>query len=87
MEALFPEGYTNMQFGQLVGCSHSMASRVVNGKRVPGIEAIEKISEVFGIPLQTLLDARRKGAEEFGKLMQKRVVRPADVSAKRAAKA
>lgn len=65
----------------MVGISHSMASRIRAGQRLPGINTIERISVAYGIPLKTLLAARRKGAEElketgacptFGELIRKR---------------
>lgn len=71
-------GYTNQAFGDAIGCSHSMASRIVTGKRMPSIDLIERISETFGIPLKTLLSARHKGVEEFGRVMQRQVVAPAN---------
>lgn len=64
---------TNREFGQRVGIHHSMASRIRNGQRCPGSAVIEKISTEFGIPIQTLVKARNKGAEEFGELIRKRI--------------
>ena len=87
IDKLLPGGYTNKAFGETVGCSHSMASRVVTGKRTPSVDLIETISEKYGIPMSALLAARKKGSEAFGELMQKKVVRPANAAAKRAAKA
>jgi transcriptional regulator with XRE-family HTH domain len=83
----FPNGYTNEELGDSIGCSHSMASRIVSGKRMPSVDLIEKIGVVYGIPINTLLAARRKGVEAFGELMQVKIVRPAKAREKRAAKA
>lgn len=65
---------TNREFGDAVGIHHSMASRIRNGKRLPGIDTIGRIAEVYGIPEKRLLDARKKGEEAFGRLIQKEIV-------------
>lgn len=83
MSTPFKAGYTNRELGEAIGCSHSMASRIVTGQRMPSIDLIEKISETFGIPIKTLLDARKKSDVAFGELMQRKVVRPANAAAKR----
>lgn len=80
----FEGGYTNRELGEAIGCHHSMASRIVTGQRLPSIDLIDKISTAFGIPMKPLLDARKKGAAEFGSLMQRKIVRPANASAKKA---
>lgn len=84
---LLPGGYTNQAFGDTIGCSHSMASRMVNGKRIPSLDLIQTISEKYGIPLTSLVNARKKGGEAFGELLQRKIVRPANAAAKRASKA
>lgn len=85
-EDRFPGGYNNRLFGEAIGCTHSTASRIVNGNRLPSLELVHRISEVFGVPMQELLTARRKGLPSFGELMQRRVVRPANRAGKHAAK-
>jgi transcriptional regulator with XRE-family HTH domain len=73
-----PSYYTNVAFGEAVGCHHSMASRIVNGKRLPSVELMERISAAYGVSMEEMLDARRKGAPSFGRLMQRRIVREMD---------
>jgi transcriptional regulator with XRE-family HTH domain len=67
--------YTNVAFGEAVGCHHSMASRIVNGKRLPSIELMERIAASYDVSMDEMLDARRKGAAAFGRLMQRKIVR------------
>lgn len=69
---------TNEEFGQRVGCHHSMASRLRAGKRLPGLDLMQRISKEFGVPLTELVDARNKGGEAFARLLQRRVFDPAD---------
>lgn len=64
---------TNQEFADAVGCHHSMASRIRGGKRLPGLPLVEKMSEVYGIPLKSLLAERRKGEEAFGDFVTRRI--------------
>lgn len=65
---------TNKELGDAIGIHHSMASRIRNGKRLPGVDTIGRISAVYGIPEKRLLDARKKGEEAFGRLITKEIV-------------
>lgn len=64
---------TNAEFGRRVGCSHSMASRIRSGHRLPGLDLMARISEQFGIPVATLLKARQAGPGAMAELLEKRV--------------
>lgn len=68
---------TNVEFGAAVGCHHSMASRIRNGHRLPGVDLMTRISEQFDIPMSTMLKARKAGPGEMAKLLGKRVPVPA----------
>lgn len=61
---------TNEELGKLIGCSHSMASRLRAGKRLPSTALMGRIGEVFGIPADKLLRAHKKGADAFGRLLR-----------------
>lgn len=68
---------TNQQFGERIGCHHSMASRIRAGKRMPGPNLIQRISEEYGIPLKQLMDARKRGEEAMGSLIRRKIFAPA----------
>lgn len=53
---------TIQEFGDLVGCSPSMASRIRHGIRTPSIDLMERIGVVFDIPITVLLAKRRDGS-------------------------
>lgn len=61
---------TNRELGDLIGCTHSMASRLRAGKRLPGFEIMNRICEVFGIDWDQLVAARNQGQEAFGALLR-----------------
>lgn len=64
---------TNVEFGRAVGCSHSMASRIRTGQRLPGLDLMNRISEAFSIPIPTLMKARKAGAGAMAELLEKRI--------------
>jgi transcriptional regulator with XRE-family HTH domain len=64
---------TNQEFGDKVGVGHSMASRIIRGKRLPGTRTIHRIHASFDIPLEDLLMAHDEGAEAFGELIRERL--------------
>lgn len=64
---------TNEQLGERIGVTHSMASRIRNGHRLPGTQTLRAIHREFGIPLDDLMDAHGKGPEEFGQLLTSRL--------------
>lgn len=72
---------TNREFGERIGVTHSMASRIRHGQRLPGVSTMERISEEFGISMRSLLAARKKdvesegGASHTGELIEKRLAR------------
>lgn len=68
-----PVPLTNKEFGEAVGIHHSMASRIRGGKRVPGTDAIQRISDAYGIPVATLMKARQKGPAAFGRLVSREI--------------
>lgn len=64
---------SNEEFGRRIGVSHSHASRIRNGRRLPGTQVLHEIHREFGIPLPELFDAHRTGPEAFGRLVTERV--------------
>lgn len=54
------------EFGRRVGYHFSMASRILTGNRLPSVDKIAKIHEIYGIPMDELVEAHQKGAEHFG---------------------
>jgi transcriptional regulator with XRE-family HTH domain len=60
---------SNKELGSRIGVSQSMASRIRNGRRRPGVRTIERIHREFDIPLAVLLEAHRAGAPAFGALL------------------
>jgi len=64
---------TNEQFAQRVGIHHSMASRIRSGDRLPSLRVIKAISDNYGIPMRTLVDARLAGAATFSEILRRRV--------------
>lgn len=69
---------TNQEFGDRVGCHHSMASRLRSGKRLPGVDMMVRISEEFAIPIKELVHARQQGREAMGELLRKRAFKSDD---------
>lgn len=68
-----PTPLTNQEFADAVGCHHSMASRIRGGKRLPGLPLVESISKAYGIPVASLLAARKKGEDAFGEFITKKI--------------
>lgn len=64
---------TNTEFASRIGCSESMASRLLNGQRVAGLDLMQAIHEQYRIPWAKLLEARNAGPEAFGELLRSRV--------------
>lgn len=69
---------TNAEFGRRVGCNHSTASRLRSGDRLPSVGLMSRISEEFGIPVKTLVEAHQAGPESFSALLRRRVFRDPD---------
>lgn len=61
---------TNQELGELIGCTHSMASRLRAGKRLPGLDTLQNIQRVFDIPWDKLIAARNAGQDEFGRVFR-----------------
>lgn len=66
---------TNEEFGNRIGVSHSMASRIRNGRRLPGTQVLWAIHREFGIPVEELMAAHQDGPTAFGELISGRVDR------------
>ena len=68
-----PATISNEEFGRRVGVSHSMASRMRSGVRLPGVRTMARISKEFGIPLEELVAKHEEGPEAFGAMLRRRV--------------
>ncbi len=62
---------TNKELGEKIGCSHSMASRLRSGKRLPSLSLLNRIAEAFKVDPAPLVRAHKRGAESFGKAFSK----------------
>lgn len=60
---------SNAELGRRLGVSHSMVSRIRNGRRLPGTWVLYLIHRELGIPLHDLFDAYHAGPEAFGRLV------------------
>ena len=61
---------TNKQFGQKIGVDFSIASRLRNGKRLPTVKQLWRLSHVFKLPTKALVDACAVGPEAFGEYLR-----------------
>ena len=61
---------TNEQFGAKIGVDFSLASRLRNGKRLPTLPQLWRISKAFKLPAKALVEASTKGPEAFGKYLR-----------------
>lgn len=68
---------TNEEFGLIVGCSESMASRLRSGSRRPGTDLRDRIIAAFKLDkdLDTLREvmAASRDAKKFGAFLRKHV--------------
>jgi transcriptional regulator with XRE-family HTH domain len=70
---------TNEDFGRRIGVGQSMASRIRNGRRLPGVATMHRIHEELGIPLSDLVVAHEAGSQEFGRLIRQHLSTPVSV--------
>lgn len=52
-------GWTNREITLRLGLSQTAETRVstwLSGKRLPSLQTLERLAEVFGVPLRTLLE-------------------------------
>lgn len=61
---------TNQELGDAIGVGHSMASRIRNGKRLPGASTCARLAAYLGIEGGLLLEAHEKGAKYFGEYIR-----------------
>lgn len=64
---------TNEQVAKKLGITHSYASRLRNGKRVPSADVLDRFCRVYGVGHSEAHRARGKGPEAFGRLFRKHV--------------
>ena len=71
---------TNTQFAEKVDIHFSMASRLRNGKRLPGASLIFRISDAYQLPIDQVQEAYLDGPDEFGKYLREKVFDAQDPS-------
>jgi transcriptional regulator with XRE-family HTH domain len=49
---------TNYEFAKRTGIDYTVASKIRNGRRQPSAESIIKIADAFGIPVESLVQAK-----------------------------
>lgn len=64
---------TNNAFADAVGCDFTMASRLRNGQRLPGIRLMIRIQAAFDLPYDDLMQAYEGGPESFGAYLRTHV--------------
>jgi transcriptional regulator with XRE-family HTH domain len=74
---------SNADFGKRIGVTHSMASRIRNGQRLPSTARIAAIHREFEIPLDQLIGAAEKGPTAFSQLMREKFDGPEPLGGKR----
>lgn len=57
---------TNEALGELLGISHATVSRIKSGHRLPSLEVMDKIRELYGWSLDAQTDARNAGTYHQG---------------------
>lgn len=50
-----------------------MASRIRNGRRLPGTQTLHEIHRELDIPLPELMAAHQEGAASFGRVVTERI--------------
>lgn len=61
---------TNSSFAAQVGCHHTMASRLRNGKRLPSLSMFATICETFDLDTDDALSAYKQGPDAFGAFLR-----------------
>lgn len=67
---------TNKEFAALVGCHVTTASAYRNGRRLPGVDKLERIRGVVGLSHDDVLALHAKGKEAFGEYLRLHVFAP-----------
>ncbi len=57
---------TNRELGDAIGVSPSMASRIRNGKRCPGVHTMTRLAEFLRADVGHLANAHLQGPQTFG---------------------
>lgn len=60
---------TNDELGRRIDVSPSMASRIRNGRRLPGTRTLGRIHVALGIPLDDLHRAYNEGPAAVGRIV------------------
>lgn len=63
----------NNDFASKIDVSSSMASRLLNGERLPSLDTIQRIATAYGRPLDEVVGARNAGRTKCGLYLRKLV--------------
>lgn len=63
---------TNREFGENIGVSHSMASRIRSGDRLPGVRTLTLLAKALDTDPGHVLDLYAQGPAAFGDWVRKR---------------
>lgn len=69
---------TNEELAGLLGVSHATVSRIRSGDRLPSLQVMQKIRELYGWTLDEQWDARNAGtyADQFCRTVDQGTVQP-----------
>jgi transcriptional regulator with XRE-family HTH domain len=69
---------TNEELAGLLGVSHATVSRIRSGDRLPSLQVMQKIRELYGWTLDEQWDARNAGtyADQFCRTVDQGPVQP-----------
>lgn len=70
-----PARLSNVELGELIGLSHSSASRVRSGQRAPGYRVMLAIARVFKWPFEEQVAVLDKSRAKYGAQLEERVER------------
>lgn len=68
-----PARLSNVELGELIGLSHSSASRVRSGQRAPGYRVMLAIEREFGWPFKDQIAVLDRSRGDYGRQLEKRV--------------
>jgi hypothetical protein len=68
-----PARLSNVELGELIGLSHSSASRVRAGHRAPGYRVMLAIERVFGWPFKDQIAVLDRSRVKYGETLESHV--------------
>jgi transcriptional regulator with XRE-family HTH domain len=71
---------TNEAFAEAVGCDFTHASKIRNGSRLPSLQLLIKIREVYALDGNEVLDAYAAGSGPFAEYLNSKVFEPSEAA-------